>query len=70
MKVKKYNCIKINTKTKTKEEVMKNGRNQKQIEEQIEKLKEMIQKNYSKEEIKQQKDKLDQLLKEYTKDLK
>lgn len=30
----------------------------------------MIQKNYSKEEIKQQKDKLDQLLKEYTKDLK
>lgn len=30
----------------------------------------MIQKNYSKEEIKQQKEKLDQLLKEYTKDLK
>lgn len=42
----------------------------KQIEEQIEKLKQMIQKNYSKEEIKQQKEKLDQLLKEYTKDLK
>lgn len=30
----------------------------------------MIQKNYSKEEIKQPKEKLDQLLKEYTKDLK
>lgn len=29
MKVKKYNCIKISTKAKTKEEVMKNGRNQK-----------------------------------------
>lgn len=41
----------------------------KQIAEQIEKLKEMIEKDYVKEEIQKQKEILDNLLVEYTKDL-
>ena len=42
----------------------------KQIQTQIEQLKEMIEKNYEKEKIEKQREILDKLLIEYTKDLK
>lgn len=42
----------------------------KQIQTQIEQLKEMIEKNYEKEKIEKQRKILDKLLIEYTKDLK
>lgn len=42
----------------------------KQIQTQIELLKEMIEKNYEKEKIEKQREILDKLLIEYTKDLK
>ena len=70
MKVKKYNCIKISTKAKTKEEVMKNGRNQKTNRGTNRKTKRDDTKKLQQRRNEQQKDKLDQLLKEYTNDLK
>ena len=42
----------------------------KQIQTQIEQLKEMIEKNYEKEKIEKQRKILDKILIEYTKDLK